>query len=62
MIKIEILKLQGIDETGDVAYNLTCFDEVCAEIEIKTMICRGSWPELSKSIESALEMMFQETE
>jgi hypothetical protein len=45
------------DEVQQLMATVEMFDEACSDIEIKTVCCPESWPELSDAILEALKMM-----
>lgn len=50
-------QIEITDETGLLA-RVEMFDEVCASVEVKTVVSVESWPVLSAAIADSLRMMF----
>jgi len=55
-IDISPVKIEGY-EGQDIVFSITMFDEACAEVEIRTLVSVGSWPEISAAILKSLKMM-----
>ena len=57
MIKIYPVKIEAIDEAGDLAFTMETFDKSAASVDIKTVIGPDNIDELVAAMRSAVQML-----
>lgn len=56
-VKMYPVEFQGYLTDGSLAFIVKQCDDVCAEVEIKTVVDAGLWAEIAPLIDSALVRM-----
>ena len=57
MIKVYPVKIEAVDEAGDVAFTMETFDQHCASVEIKTVISPSNIDELVAAMRTAVQIL-----
>lgn len=57
MIKIYPVKIEAIDEAGDLAFTMETFDQHAASVDIRTVIGPDNIDELVAAMRSAVQML-----
>jgi hypothetical protein len=57
-MKLMVTHVECYDEaTEDLIFKMEAFDDVCATLEIKTVVSGDAWAELAIKVAEALELM-----
>ena len=57
MINVYPIKIEAVDEAGDVQFTMETFDTHCATVEIKTVIGPGNIDQLTAAMRRAVVML-----
>ena len=57
MIKVYPVKIEAVDEAGDVAFTMETFDQYAASVDIKTTIGPSNINELVAAMRRAVQML-----
>ena len=57
MIKVYPVKIEAVDEAGDVAFTMETFDQHAASVDIRTTIGPGNIDELVAAMRRAVQML-----
>ena len=53
-------RFECVDESGDLIFNVTTFDQHSANVQIKYLVNEKNWKAISEAIQDCLDQMFQE--
>ena len=57
MIKVYPVKIEAVDESGEVQFTMETFDQHAASVEIKTVVGPGNINELVAAMRRAVQML-----